>query len=222
MPFYPITRFIDGFHQGYFMAMDATDVFSQWALAGKDEGMERGHAPSVSQMLDLVLPKVPEVFEAIDLGCGNGWVVRLLSKLGATHVEGVDGSLEMIEKAKITDSNGIYSHGLLPDWKPTQRFDLVHSMEFLYYLKDPEEMLALIHDEWLKDGGFLVAGVDHYAEHEDSLGWPEHVGVHMTTLTIEEWTSAMSKAGFCDIEIHQVAKKEGFPGTLVMLGRTSR
>ena len=79
MPFYPITRFIDGFHQGYFMAMDATDVFSQWALAGKDEGMERGHAPSVAQMLDLVLPKCPDAFEAIDLGCGNGWVVRLLS-----------------------------------------------------------------------------------------------------------------------------------------------
>jgi len=199
----------------------ATDVFSEWALIGKDEGMERGHAPSVSQMLDLALPKCPEKFEAIDLGCGNGWVVRLLSKLGAVHVEGVDGSFEMIVKAKLADPGGTYSHGLLPDWKPSHRFDLVHSMEFLYYLSEPEKMLTIIHDEWLKDGGLLVAGVDHYAEHEESLGWPEHVGVHMTTLTIGEWRDAMITAGFSDVEIHQVAKKNKFPGTLVMLGRAS-
>ena len=24
------------------------------------------------------------------MGCGNGWVVRLLSEMGASHVEGVD------------------------------------------------------------------------------------------------------------------------------------
>ncbi len=80
-------------------------------------------------------------------------------------------------------------------------------------------MISIIHDEWLKDGGVLIAGVDHYLENEESLTWPEYVGVHMTTMSISQWESAMSAAGFIDIEIHQVASKEGFPGTLVMLGR---
>jgi len=31
----------------------------------------------------------------------------------------------------------------------------------------------------------------------------------------------MKAAGFVDIEMHQVASKEGFPGTLVMLGRAN-
>ena len=40
----------------------ATDVFSQWALKGKDAGMERGHAASVNAMLDLALPNVKSDF----------------------------------------------------------------------------------------------------------------------------------------------------------------
>ena len=199
----------------------AVDVFSQWALIGKDEGMERGHAASVQAMLELAIPKLNDGFSAIDLGCGNGWVTRMLSELGAGHSEGVDGSNEMITKATSKDSNHKYSLGLLPDWSPGRRFDLVHTMEFLYYLDDPAGMISIIHDEWLEENGILVAGVDHYLEHEESLNWPEHVGVHMTTLSIDDWKSAMVNAGFKDVEIHQVAGKENFPGTLVMMGRAS-
>ena len=50
-------------------------------------------------MLDLAIPMCQDAFSAIDLGCGNGWVVRLLSEMGASHVEGVDGSEEMIQKS---------------------------------------------------------------------------------------------------------------------------
>jgi trans-aconitate methyltransferase len=108
---------------------------------------------------------------------------------------------------------------MLPDWSPSRRFDLVHSMEFLYYLHDPASMLKTIHDEWLTEGGLLVAGVDHYRENKDSLGWPEHVGVHMTTLSKSQWQDAMENAGFTEIKIWQAAPKGEFPGTLAMLGR---
>ncbi len=30
---------------------NATDIFSEWALGGKDEGMEKNHADAVSEML---------------------------------------------------------------------------------------------------------------------------------------------------------------------------
>jgi hypothetical protein len=95
---------------------------------------------------------------------------------------------------------------------------LIHSMEFLYYLHNPQSMLKMFHDEWLNSGGMLVAGVDHYLENEDSLSWPDALNVHMTTLSIEQWKTAMFDAGFVDVEIHQVGQKEGFIGTLVLLG----
>ena len=198
---------------------EATDVFSDWATTGRDEGMEKGHSAAVTEMLEVAIPKLTKPFTAIDIGCGNGWVVRKLATLGASHAEGIDGAEEMIMKARKIDPNGIYHHALLPEWIPEKKFDLVHSMEFLYYLKQPQEMLAMIHDEWLEKDGWLVAGVDHYQEHEASLEWSTRLNVHMTTMTIDEWKSAMQKAGFQHIKVWQTAGKENLPGTLSMLGQ---
>jgi trans-aconitate methyltransferase len=199
---------------------DATDVFSEWADKGKDAGMEKGHARSVHAMLELAGIPRNSHYSAIDVGCGNGWVCRTIAEdKMCSHVVGVDGSSRMIEKAHALDEQGEYHLALLPDWEPSQRFDLIHSMEFLYYLHDPQTMLKLFNEKWLNNGGMLVAGVDHYLENENSLSWPEALNVHMTTLSIGQWETAMVDAGFIDVEVHQVGKKEGFIGTLVLLGK---
>jgi trans-aconitate methyltransferase len=196
----------------------ATELFSEWAIRNKDEGMERGHAASVKAMLDLALPRVGTPYSAVDVGCGNGWVCRVLeSNDSCQRAVGVDGSEAMIEKAK-TLGDGEFHLALLPDWKPSTTFDFLHSMEFLYYLRDPAAMLKTIHDEWLNDAGVMVAGVDHYLENEDSHGWPEALNVHMTMLSEDQWEDAMVAAGFTDVEMHRVAAKDGFVGTLVMIG----
>ena len=196
----------------------ATALFSEWAIRNKDEGMERGHAASVKAMLDLALPRVGTPYSAVDVGCGNGWVCRVLeSNDSCQRAVGVDGSEAMIEKAK-TLGDGEFHLALLPDWKPSTTFDFLHSMEFLYYLHDPAAMLKTIHDEWLNDAGVMVAGVDHYLENEDSHGWPEALNVHMTMLSEDQWEDAMVAAGFTDVEMHRVAAKDGFVGTLVMIG----
>ena len=197
----------------------ATDVFSEWAEQGRDIGMEKGHSASVSEMLESAIPHLPQPFSAIDIGCGNGWVVRKLATLGSRRVEGVDGASEMIANARAIDPSGTYHEEKLPEWTPENRFDLVHTMEFLYYLKSPQEMLTKIHDEWLEDGGWLVAGVDHYLEHEASLDWPNTLNVHMTTMSIDEWKTLMEKAGFRNIKIWQAAATDNFSGTLAMLGQ---
>ena len=196
----------------------ATELFSEWAIRNKDEGMERGHAASVKAMLDLALPRVGTPYSAVDVGCGNGWVCRVLeSNDSCQRAVGVDGSEAMIEKAK-TLGDGEFHLALLPDWKPSTTFDFLHSMEFLYYLHDPAAMLKTIHDELLNDAGVMVAGVDHYLENEDSHGWPEALNVHMTMLSEDQWEDAMVAAGFTDVEMHRVAAKDGFVGTLVMIG----
>ncbi len=197
---------------------EATDVFSEWAEKGRDLGMEEGHSASVSEMLESAIPNLPQPFSAIDIGCGNGWVVRKLTKLGASRSEGVDGAKKMVLKAREIDPQGTYHDAQLPEWTPENRFDLVHTMEFLYYLKNPQEMLTKIHDEWLESGGCLVAGVDHYLEHEASLEWPEQLDVHMTSMSIEDWKKAMQNAGFQNLKIWQTATTDGSAGTLAMLG----
>ena len=78
------------------MKKDPINVFGNWVLTGQDERMAEGHADSVKAMLELAITDQKK-FSFLDVGCGNGWVVRKL----ANHPEcqyaaGVDGSEYMI------------------------------------------------------------------------------------------------------------------------------
>lgn len=199
----------------------ATDVFHDWALNGKDEGMERGHAFAVNQMLSFIFEKTEQMqrnFSAVDVGCGNGWVVRLLNEhQRCEYAEGIDGAAAMIEKAKNIDQNGNYFLCKLPEYQSSRKFDVIHSMEFLYYLKNPQNMLKVFCEQWLNSGGWAVIGVDHYLEHKASLDWPEHVGVEMTTLSIDQWLEAWKGAGFTNIKHWQAGREN--PVTLIIAGQ---
>ncbi len=199
----------------------ATDVFHDWALNGKDEGMEKGHAASVAEMLDFIFQRVKESkqpFSAVDVGCGNGWVVRQLRQhKHCNYAMGIDGAEAMIAKANDIDNDSDYVLARLPEYHPGRRFDYLHSMEFLYYLENPENMLRLFHDDWLVDGGWAVIGIDHYAEHEDSLSWPEHVGVNMATRSIQQWRDAWLNAGFTNLQQWIAGGENGV--TLVFAGQ---
>ena len=195
----------------------ATDLFSEWADVGRDEGMERGHAASVEVMLERLLDEWNRPFTAVDIGCGNGWVVRrLAAHQHCTQAVGVDGAPSMIAKAQAVDPKGNYVEAMLPDWKPDDAVDLVHTMECLYYLDDPLGFLFTLHDDWMKPGGRLVVGVDHYTENPASHDWGPSLNVHMALLSIKEWTDGLEAAGFTDVVAEQVGAKEGWSGTLVL------
>jgi trans-aconitate methyltransferase len=183
--------------------------------------MESGHAKSVNEMLEIAIPELKTPFSAIDVGCGNGWLCRKLTSLDdCNKVVGIDGSKEMIAKAK-QKGEGEFHLATLPGWQPPQKFDLIHSMEFLYYLKEPLEILKIFFNEWLEDQGILIAGIDHYLENTASHDWPQSLNVHMTTLSEEQWKQGMIDAGFIDVEIRRVGVKSGFVGTLAIFGRKS-
>tara|TARA_B100001094_G_C18150259_1_gene783274 strand:- start:962 stop:1579 length:618 start_codon:yes stop_codon:yes gene_type:complete len=197
----------------------AVELFGEWAIMGRDEGMEQGHSPSVEAIIHAVIGRTPGRFSAIDVGCGNGWAVRKLSTLpGCYRSSGVDGSQQMIDKARSIDPEGEYFLGNLPVWRPEEKSDLIMSMEFIYYLDDPLGFFQILNDDWLSDGGSVAFGLDHYLENESSVSWPESLGVTMATLSIKEWRDGLEGAGFTDVEAIQVLPKEGWSGTLVLIG----
>tara|TARA_B100000902_G_scaffold394583_1_gene451212 strand:+ start:2133 stop:2765 length:633 start_codon:yes stop_codon:yes gene_type:complete len=203
----------------------AVDVFSEWADAGKDIGMERGHAPAVGEILtaafeEMNLSTLERGFTVIDAGCGNGWVVRMLAEREDCVIAmGIDGAPSMIANALEVDPDGMYTCADLMVWRPPEPVDLVHSMEVLYYLDDIPSMLHRIRDLWLVPGGVFAFGVDHYAENEDSISWPEKVGVHMTTLSEKEWIELVESAGFDVLRCFLSAPGDGWPGTLSVIAR---
>ena len=49
-------------------------TFDKWAQNGRAELMEKEHGKNVSKFLNSILFDKPFTF--LDVGCGNGWVVR--------------------------------------------------------------------------------------------------------------------------------------------------
>ena len=135
--------------------MKAIDLFNEWAHLGKDEGMERNHKESVDRMLGFIGTKMLKEFSFLDIGCGNGWVVeKILSEdcsNSCCEAVGIDGASEMIQKAKkrqnflSTLKKPSYFKWDLNDLHSfDKKFDIVFSMEVLYYLKCPQTALKTI------------------------------------------------------------------------------
>ena len=196
------------------------EVFGEWAETGRDEGMASGHQSAVNQMLQLALP-TDRSFQFLDAGCGNGWVVRKVSSNPlCTKATGVDGSRQMIEKARAIDPQGTYIQDNLLAWTPDQPYDVVHSMEVFYYLEKPQDLLKHICASWLNKGGVLVMGVDFYAENQSSHNWPEKTQINpMTLLSINEWVSCFVEAGFQNVQWTQIDAKGDWAGTLCVKGK---
>jgi SAM-dependent methyltransferase len=199
-----------------------SEVFSEWAAAGEDAGMERQHAPAVHEILREALVAIGNrPFTAIDAGCGNGWVVRWLrTQPGCTDAIGVDASASMIAKARATDPEGDYELADLLRWTPPRRVDLVHAMEVLYYLEDPLALLKRMRTHWLRPGGWVALGVDYYQENKESHSWPVQLGLRMTNWSKDQWAAALREAGFTGEHLWYAAPGPYMPGTLAMIAQS--
>ena len=197
-----------------------TAVFDQWALAGRAEGMERGHGPYAQRGFGLLdLSKRPMRY--LDVGCGNGYTVRWAAELlgeGEGLALGLDGSAEMVARAASL-SEGLpasFVHAPFPDHGQPEllqasSFDGIFSMEVFYYLPDLPAGLAEV-ARLLRPGGRFVCVVDFYAENVASHGWPDDLGVPMTLWSKADWRSAFEAAGLAVVHQEQLRAAPGSDG----------
>ena len=88
------------------------------------------------------------------------------------------------------------------------KFNLIFSMETLYYLKDISALLTKIYNDGLHKNGMLIIGLDHYKENEPSLSWGDDYNLDISTLSIEEWKNKLTESKFRNIDIIQFNKKD--------------
>lgn len=201
------------------MKKDPINIFGDWALSGRDEQMAKGHADSVNRMLNLVIT-TQKKFSFIDVGCGNGWVVRkLVNNPLCQYAAGVDGSEHMIAKAKSIDETGNYFCEDIRQWSPPETFDVVHSMEVFYYIEKPDLLIKNIFHSWLNPGGKLIMGIDFYFENTTCHTWQEDCGVSIMQLFLKtEWINFFKNAGFKNVSSYHIGAKANWKGTLVLMG----
>ena len=201
----------------------ATEVFGQWLEEGKDIGMQNGHTISVQNMTDFALQERVDIgdnFSFLDLGCGNGWVVRNVTKNSlCSRAVGIDGAKQMIAKAESSGGDAKYILADINSFNSDEKYDVIHSMEVLYYLKDPSIIVQKISESWLNEGGRFIAGIDLYYENTDSHSWQEKVGTPMLMLKESEWVKIFKMAGLREVESWRSNVNAEWPGTLVLTGK---
>jgi SAM-dependent methyltransferase len=82
---------------------EAAELYRTWAGTYDDDVFGRLGFTGSARIAELLIQHLPSPAAAVlDLGCGTGAVGRRLAELGATTVDGVDLSPEMLELARQT------------------------------------------------------------------------------------------------------------------------
>ena len=198
-------------------------TFDEWAQNGRAELMETEHGKNVSKFLKTITFEEPFTF--LDVGCGNGWVVRnIAKKKNCKKAIGIDKSKKMIIQAKKkTDSKKEkFIHTDIESWKYRGKFDFIFSMEALYYSDSIEEALKKIF-KLLKPGGQFFCGTDFYKDNKATARWKDIMKIQMHLHSKKEWIEFFKNAGFQvktkhikDLKSRKKWKREF--GTLFIIG----
>ena len=205
--------------------MDKTSkLFDVWANTGRSEEMEKGHGTTVNQFLDKLSLK--ENFRFLDIGCGNGWVVRKMSKKSSCiKAIGIDKSKFMIKnaKSKLSSNKESYFVTDLETWAPKKKFDIIFSMESLYYSVPMEPALEKVF-KLLKQNGVFYCGTDFYSDNTLTTRWVKDMNVPMDLRSEKEWKKMFRDVGFTTRSKHVTDPKNKSKwkrqfGTLFVIGR---
>ena len=178
--------------------------FDQWAQNNRAESMANGHWDVTVQMLDGLDLKT--VSSAIDVGCGNGWLIRELLNRGVQRGIGLDISPEMIVVANQANQFGERERYIVGNGETIQladgSVDCVTNIESLYYYPRPEEALK----EWAriaKTGAVLAMMMDLYVENPATHNWIDALDVPVRLFSMTELQRLLEGNGWSDIQMVQ-------------------
>jgi len=197
--------------------------FDEWAINGKAESMEKGHGVSVLKFLKKISFNKP--FSFLDVGCGNGWVIRYIADISTCKkAVGIDKSKKMISQAnkKIKNNKESFLYTDIEEWRHKEKFDFIFAMESIYYADSIEEAIKKIY-KLLKPGGQFFCGTDFYTDNKATTKWREMMKIQMHLHSKKEWKEFFKNAGFItqtkqikDVKGNEKWKKEF--GTLFIIG----
>lgn len=181
----------------------AADEFDQWAKSGRADGMESGHNHGAQHILSKW--SFSKGSNVLDVGCGYGWLLRRMLKLGAESGTGVDISSDMIKRAKKDQLKGEHYCVASADQLPFDGAHFTHitNIESLYYYEHPEKALS----EWLrvaKPSAKLGIMVDLFYENKGSHPWIDALEIPAHLLSISEYVEMLSKTGWKNISFKKV------------------
>ncbi len=207
--------------------MDSVEkTFDDWAQNGRAALMETEHGRNVLKFLETIPFDKPFTF--LDVGCGNGWVVReIAEKENCKRAIGIDKSKKMIRQSEKKRGNKKteFIHTDIESMKYRIKFDFIFSMESLYYVDSVKVALCKIY-RLLKPGGQFFCGTDFYTDNKATSRWSKMMKLQMHLHSEKKWTEFFKDAGFDvktrhikDLQSRKKWKREY--GTLFITGTKS-
>ena len=171
-------------------------TFDEWAQNGRAEHMEEEHGKNVLKFLESISFDKPFTF--LDVGCGNGWVIRkIVRENNCKKAIGIDKSKKMIiqSKKKTDNKKEEYMHTDIESMNYRGKFDFIFSMESLYYADSIEIALEKIY-KLLKPGGQFFCGTDFYTDNKATARWAGIMKIQMHLHSKKEWREFFRNVGF--------------------------
>ena len=95
----------------------------------------------------------------LDVGCGTGRLLQVLSRVELTRYLGVDLSSEAVQRARALETpHATFEVGSAETFETSETFDAIVFNEVAYYLRDPARVLARYHER-LRPGGLLIVSM---------------------------------------------------------------
>ncbi len=196
-------------------------TFNSWAEDGRDIKMADNHLAPVNKMIEIIKKetnKIENSFKFLDLGCGNGWVVKKIAQYkNCKYAMGIDGAENMIKNAQ-KDIIGDFQLSNIESFNYKFKFDVIFSMETFYYLNDLNKVFQNIYHKGIKNNGLFIMGIDHYKENTPSLNWDKEYNLELNTLSMNEWEDLFLNHGFKNIKRYQYGSNKDWQGTFIIMG----
>lgn len=199
---------------------------ANWIRAVRGGGIASRKAATDEAILQAILRRRPR--RLLDVGCGEGWLVRRIGGLTGCAAVGIDGSAALIEAARDADPSGRYWRltydQLVAGERPMgDRFDVI-AVNFALFDEAAAALLASLRPLMTPDGALIIqtlhpAAIDGGTEERD--GWrcedfAAFQGEGWTPMpwfyrTLESWHVVVGEAGLELLDLAEPTAAAGEP-----------